>query len=231
MRHLLVGWGKLGSNGTQRALFLHASPIPIRPVRARRRLGASCERVVVRAERHIPACTLGQSCSPASILKTHQRKPAGERTRWPRKPPGQPPLPGLLVLLTHGVPREDPRRAHVVRGPQKDTRQLLSALPAPPAPFQRLGGVYMCQTAAADSQPQDTASLYGVMTPFPAAQEGHRDRSEFYLHPKSLVETKRVEIEYRNSPTVGIGRTGNGSWRHSVSFQLQGTASRSLAHR
>lgn len=139
VRHLLVGWGKLGSNGTQRALFLHASPIPIRPVRARCRLGASCERVVVRAERHIPACTLGQRCSPASTLKTHQRKPAGERTRWPRKPPGQPPLPGLLVLLTHGVPREDPRRAHVVRGPQKDTRQLLSALPAPRQPFNASG--------------------------------------------------------------------------------------------
>lgn len=125
--------------------------------------------------------------------------------------------------LPTGVPQEAPRRAHVVHGPQKDTRQLLSVLSAPPAPFQHLG--WGLRVPDCCSQSQDTASLYGVMRPFPAAQDGHSDRAEFCLHPESLVEIKRMGIEYRNSPTVGIRRTGNGGWRHSVpSFPIAGNS-------
>lgn len=62
--------------------FLAASPISFCPVRAHRRLGACCESLGVKAERPVPAYALVRGCSPASALRTQQRKAAGEKMRW-----------------------------------------------------------------------------------------------------------------------------------------------------
>lgn len=70
--------------------------------------------------------------------------------------------------LPTGVPQEDPKRAHVVCGPQKDGQQVAAERAVSPRhPFNTLDGIYVCQIAAS-SQLQDTASLYGVMILFPA---------------------------------------------------------------
>lgn len=63
VKHLMVGWGNFGLNGTQQAaqaLFLHASPLSFRPVGAHCRFRPSCKSLVVKAEWHVPAHALVQ---------------------------------------------------------------------------------------------------------------------------------------------------------------------------
>lgn len=133
----------MGRKHAALALFLGASPISFCPVRAHPRLGACCKSLVVKAEWHIPAYTPVQGPSPASPLKNSSTKASGREDKVVTCGPGSPQdshcCQNCWCSLPTGVPGEDPRRAHVVCGTWKDTRQLLSMLSAPLAPFPHLG--------------------------------------------------------------------------------------------